>query len=78
MQSQSPQYPLQIPHNFLLYKDLKFSCMYCVSNIYDRVCIDIHDTRYTVHDVFVYRVPNSDVNTEIRCKIIVFNIKSLF
>ena len=24
--------------------------MYRVSNIYDRVCIDIHDTRYTIHD----------------------------
>ena len=42
--------PLQTSHkfllNFILYcKDLKFSCMYRVSNIYDRVCIDIHDTR---------------------------------
>ena len=37
----------------------KFSCIYRVSNIYDRVCIEIHDTRYAIHDVFVYRVPNS-------------------
>ena len=46
----------------------KFSCMYRVSNIYDRVCIDIHDTRYTIHDVFVYRVPNSstDVHYTVR------------
>ena len=38
-----------------------FSCMYCVSNVYDRVCIEIHETRtrYTIHYVFVYRVPNS-------------------
>ena len=36
--------------------------MYRVSNIYDRVCIDIHDTRYTIHDVFMYRVPNSAVD----------------
>ena len=39
-----------------------FSCMYRVSNVYDRVCIEIHDTRYTIHDVFVYRVPNSDAD----------------
>ena len=46
----------------------KCSCMYRVSNIYDRVCIDIHETRYMIHDVFVYRVPNSDPKrVEIGC-----------
>ena len=30
--------------------------MYRVSNIYDRVCIEIHDTRYTVHDTRRFRV----------------------
>ena len=29
--------------------------MYRVSNIYDRVCIDIHDTRYTKLSCIVYR-----------------------
>ena len=27
-----------------------FSCMYRVSNVYDRVCIEIHDSRYMIHD----------------------------
>ena len=33
-----------------LIADLKLSCMYRVSTNWDRVCIDIHDTRYTKHD----------------------------
>ena len=34
--------------------------MYRVLSFWDRVCIDIHDTQYTKHDVFVYRVSNSN------------------
>ena len=33
--------------------------MYRVLIFWDCVCIDIQDTQYTIHDVFVYRVPNS-------------------
>ena len=32
--------------------------MYRVLSVWDRVCIDKHYTQYTIHDVFVYRVPN--------------------
>ena len=39
-----------------------FSCLYLVCILLDRVCIDIHETRNTKHDVFVYRVPNSTVH----------------
>ena len=53
--------------------------MYRVLRFWDRVCIKIHDTRYTIHDtrytihdtrytihdVFVYRVPNSDSKAQI-------------
>jgi hypothetical protein len=33
--------------------------MYRASKNWDRVCIDIHDTRNMKHDVFIYRIPNS-------------------
>ena len=36
--------------------------MYRVLLFYDRVCIDIHETRFTKHYVCVYRVPNSNIN----------------
>ena len=34
-----------------------------VLSFWDRVCSDIHDIRYMIHDVFVYRVPNSAMYT---------------
>ena len=37
-----------------LIADLKLSCMYRVSKNWDRVCIDIHDTRYTTFSYIVY------------------------
>ena len=43
---------LNCRHKIIVY----VSCI----KFWDRVCIEIHDTGYTKHDVFVYRVPNSD------------------
>ena len=44
-----------------LIADLKLSCMYRVSTNWDRVCIDIHDTRYTKHDTRRFRVSCSEL-----------------
>ena len=38
-----------------------FSCLFRVSTWGSRVCIDIHETRNTKHEVFVFRVPNSSM-----------------
>ena len=37
-----------------------FSCLFRVSTCGSRVCIDIHKIRNMKHEVFVFRVPNSN------------------
>ena len=58
-------------------KFFKFSCLFRVSTWRSRVCIDIHETRYTKHDVFVFRVPNSAVQC-VHCTHVQYTVHKLY